>query len=360
VALLLAWSVRAAAAPACGELLQPRSLVRLGTDVGLRTYGLAWSGGQTLLLATFDGVKRYDLRTGKSTTAVSGAEVPVGIPAPSNVASDGATAVAFNDQFSAYAFRLADGVRVLGRRNHDFQILDAAVRGRFFYVLGFRTGAHEFPVPAIWRVATGAAWSTAVPLYVIRDVDAAEVLYTSLPPQGGSLAVEPDGTVDAVVAGEAGVIRIGPDGKELPRLGGSLRQLEIPDMPEVIRKYARRPDLQYEIFNRGLMADDLVLTAEGPALVVRGVAGDRVRWELWLPDGSGLRMRYRLGIDRPAPYGHLRCDAAGRALACVFGQPAVNGKGPDRDFLAVFDLPPTPSRSRCPPITNQETRGTSR
>ncbi|MCU1244181.1 MAG: hypothetical protein JWN02_91 [Acidobacteria bacterium] len=361
MAVLLAGSGRAAAASACGEVLQPRSLVRLGRDVGLRTYGVAWGDERTLLLATFDGVKRYDLRTGKSTTAVSGAEVPAGIPAPSNVAADPATAIAFNDQFGEYAFRLADGARVLGRRSHDFQILDAAVRGRFFYFLGFRTGEKASPVTAIWRVELGAPWSNAVPLYAIRDVDAAEVLYTSLPPQGGSLAVEPDGTVDAVIAGEAGVIRIGPDGKELARLGASLRQLEIAGMPEVIRKYARRPDLQYsEVFNRGPIADDLVLTPEGPALIVRSVAADRVRWELWLPDGQGVRMRYRLGVDRPGPFGHMRCEARGKRLACVFGLPGAKRTDPDQDRLALFELPSLPAHSRCSATENLAVKGSNR
>lgn len=336
----------------CGAVLEPRSVVRLGRDVGLRTYGLTWSDERTLLLATFDGIKRYDLRAGKSQTIVSGADVPAGIPAPSNVASDGATAIAFNDQFAEVAFRLRDDARVLGRRSHDLQVLDAAVRGRFFYLLAFRTGKKELPVTALWRVEIGAPWTAAVPLYAIRDVDAGEVLYASLPPQGGSLAVEADGTVDAILAGEAGIIRIRPDGAELPRLGASLHQLEIPRMPEIIRKYAQRPDLQYgEIFNRAPMADDLVLLPEGPALVVRSVLGERVRWELWIPDGRGLRMRRRLGVDRAAPYGHMRCEAHRRLLACVFGRPAAKLSDPDDDFLALFDLPPVPVGTRCDPET---------
>jgi hypothetical protein len=152
-----------------------------------------------------------------------------------------------------------------------------------------------------------------------------------------------------ITAAEAGVHRFAPDGTALPTLGSALTELVPPRLNEIRRLFGADVEGRYhEVLNRQPIADDLIETSAGLAIVVRRAAGGKLWWELWFPDASGgARRRIRLELEEKRTIGgHLRCAGRGRRLACLFGR-MTELFNPDRASIVLFDLDRVNRRGRC-------------
>jgi hypothetical protein len=157
-----------------------------------------------------------------------------------------------------------------------------------------------------------------------------------------------DGTISMITPVEPGVIRNRLDGTPLPPLGSYLRELVIPALPEMVSRYSVDFAGRYrEVLNKQLLADDLIETSDGLAIVVRRWAAGRVGWELLFPDARGARRRVRLDVeDVRAAGGHMRCDARGTKVACIYGRFVAADK-PNRPHVVLFDLTRTKRGPEC-------------
>jgi len=330
-----------------GDTLAPVSVRKLDTSAS----GVAWIDSGRLAIAGRSGVRVLSLRDGSWAELISTTPIPNGLPDPLSVVSDGRSVVASNGfARSEFGCRVEDGERIFARSSPWFMVIDVAVRQSNLYVLGWPVDAHGANNAggiAVWRGPLSPHFENFEPLHRIESGPKSVAIFNdSLPFYGGAIAIEPDGTVDVITAAEAGVFQYSSDGAFRRRLGAGLGELIISRMHDVNFKFSADALGRYrEIINRQPIADDLVVTPDGPAIVVRIATSDWITWELWYPNATRLAQRIQLAIRRRGPFGHLACDARGSDLACVYQAPESAQQAIAQDqrnvpsFLVQFKLP---------------------
>lgn len=341
------WYFATAWASAEDVRLKPQ-VVRLGQECCTSALDVAWLNNESVLIASDQGVKAYSLMRSTFRTVITGTQIPEGLPHPDRVQADGETAVATDFASSQFACRARDGKRLFARSSPAFYVIDIAVWRDRLYVLGWptdRNGVNNPSGTAVWTGAVVGQWDQLSPLHVVRSgPEAVAICNDSVSPYGGGLALENDGTVDVITAAEAGVFRYAPTGRLIQVLGQGLGELVIKRMHDVNFTFGRDFRKRYsEILNVQPIADDLVATADGPAILVRLAKGNSIHWELWYPDAERLRARLGLGLELSNPYAHLACAARGRRLACVYSEAVSEAKTSSPSarvpYLALFELP---------------------
>jgi hypothetical protein len=334
--LLLLLAAGTAAASPC-ETLEPLFVRPLPLPTFRRLGGVAWRDDRRLLIGAESGVNEYDLEGGGVKRVVSASAIPYGLPAVTNLASDGQRLFAFNLDYSDLAFDLASSRILQARRHAALQIMDVAVRGDTLAVLG-RPIMLKADFGALWVGRIGAPWEEFRGFRPLQG-EAVTIYKGAIAPYGGAVVIQKNGTVAMVTPAEAGVRRFAADGTQFPTLGAELTQLVVPRLPEAIRKYNIDERGRYEqIFNRQPTIDDLLDTSDDLAVVVRRIADGRVTWDLWFPDAKTTRRIVHLGLsDTAEGGGHLHCDTRGPRIACLFGKTTGFGK-PDVPHIALFDL----------------------
>jgi hypothetical protein len=333
---------------ACVETVLPRVHRELPAAKGFAfATDLAWLPNGRLLIGARDGVFDYSLADGAARRIVSGASVPAGLPMVDRIETDGATIVASSLDYSDIVFDLAKRKVVRGRRAPEMLIFDTAVRGKTQVVLAVPVLLRGVDIGSVWVGEAGQPWKTFRLLHA-ADARLTEAVRRTPPPYGGGMVLSADRTIAMITPVEPGVLRYRLDGAPLPSLGTELRELVIPALTEMVSRYNVDLAGRYrEVLNKQPLADDLIETADGLAIVVRRWAADRVWWELWFPDAHGTRRRVRLGVeDVRAAGGHMRCDARGAQVACIYGRFVAADK-PNRPHVAVFDLTRTKRGPEC-------------
>jgi hypothetical protein len=276
--------------------------------------------------------------------------VPLGLPDPLGVHSDGESVIASNGFiYSQYAKRLSNGSRLFARTNPAFMVIDAAIWQDRLYVLGWpvkRRRAASDGV-AVWRGSISQPLEQLKVLHRIRSgTQSVAIFDDSLPVLGGALTIEGNGTVDVITAAEAGVFQYDSKGNLIRALGRNLQELVLTRMHDVNFKYNTNVLARYrEVLNKQPTIDCLVSTDDGPAIVVRVAREKNIDWELWYPNGTPRVTRFKLGISRKGPLGHISCDARGQDLACVYQGAFSDKEGEEQDparlvsYLARFRLP---------------------
>lgn len=346
VAAVIAVAAVPAAAGGCVETLHAVSVHELPAAVGPR--GLAWLRDGVVAIGADSGIYEYGLADRSLEPLVARRAVPDGLPHVWDVATDGRSLVAFNLDYSELAYDLAGARIVTARRFPAMQILDMAVRGDTMVVLGYPAVLEREKNGALWSGKLGAKWESFRLLHKVDDDDTAK-LRSCFPPFGGAVTIQRDGTVAMITAAEPGVRRFRTDGTPLPTLGGGLVDLVPANIAAVRTSYFGDLTSRYvDVLNRQPMADDLIETPAGLAIVVRRAAEGSVSWELWFPgEGGGLRRRIQLAAsDKRAVGGHLRCHARGPQLACLFGK-ATGPDSADKPYLMLFDLNRVVRTGKC-------------
>ena len=335
------------AAGGCVETLHPVSVHELPPEAALAR-SVTWLRDGVLAIAADSGIHEYAVADRSLKLLVGPRTVPDGLPHAWEVATDGRTLVAFNLDYSELAFDLAGGRIVHARRFPAMQILDVAVRGDTMVVLGYPLILDREKNGALWSGKIGASWESFRLLHKVDDQDA-DKLRSCFPPFGGAVIIQRDGTIAMITAAEPGVRRFRPDGTPLSTLGQGLADLVPANVAAVRKSYFGDLTGRYlEVLNRQPMADDLVETPAGLAIVVRRAGEGKVWWELWFPgDGGGLRRSIQLAAsDERTIGGHLRCEARGSQLACMFGKDT----GPDtadKPYLMLFDFNRIARKGKC-------------
>ena len=349
-ALVTAAVVLATAAAIAGpcETLTPTALEELPQSTLVRAHSVAWLNDRAVAVGSDNGIYQYALSDGSVKELVAPRTIPHGMTQVEDIATDGRLLVGFNDDYSDLALDLGSSRIVAARRNAALQVIDMAVRGQSLVVLGFPAASKRESNGALWSGRVGAGWESFRLLHKVSE-EATESLRSCLPPFGGAVVIQSDGTIAMITAAEPGVVRYGADGKRLPTLGGGLTELVPSDMAD-IRKYFFGDVLgrYQQVLNQQPIADDLVETPNGLAVVVRNAAAGAVWWELWFPgEGGGTRRRIRLALDdKRVVGGHLRCNGRGTRLACLFGKAGELYK-PDKPYLALFDLTRVTRNGSC-------------
>jgi len=311
------------AAPVFGQTIAPSSVRKLDGLAG----GVAWLDSGRLIVATQSGVRLLSLRDGTWSDLIPAKPIPNGLVDPLSVTTDGRSVVASNGfERSQFACRADNGKRLFARSSSSFMVIDLAVSGNNLYVLGWPVDAHGANNPdgvAVWRGGLSPLYEKFQQLHRIQSGPGSVLIFNdSLPIYGGAVATEPDGTLDVITAAESGVFQYSADGTLRRRLGAGLGELVVRRMHDINFTYSVDPIARYrEVVNRQPMVDDLVITPDGPAIVVRMARNDSIEWELWYPNANRLDRRVKLGISRRGPFGHLSCDARERDLACVYQSP---------------------------------------
>lgn len=333
---------------ACEETLRP-ALVRELTAPALKYAGsVAWLDDEAVAIGAAGGVFEYTLADGALRNLVPSRPIPHGLGNVEDVASDGRTLVAFNDDYSDLAYDLTSAKLVSAQRGPAFEVIDLAVRDDTLVLLGFPAVAKLEEGGALWIAKLGAKRDAFRLLHQVDD-EAVENLRSCLPPFGGATLVQEDGTIAMITAAEPGVRRFRPDGTPLPTLGAGLHELVVPRIHEV-RQYAADIMRRYRVLNAQPIGVDLIETSHGLAIVVRRVSKATVWWELWFPGpGGGTRRRIRLAAqDERVIGGHMRCDARGSRVACMFGKAVQpSGFGGERPHLLLFDLGDVTRKGAC-------------
>ena len=288
---------------------------------------VAWLDAGRLIVAGTSGVRVLSLRDGTWSQLISTAPVPDGLTDPLSISTDGRSVVASNGfERSQFACRVDNGNRLFARVDPHFMIVDLAVAGTKIYVLGWPAdpmGPNNPDGIAVWRGGLSPLFEKFQPFHRIQSgPEAVRIFNDSLPVFGGAMAVEPDGTFDVITTAEPGVFQYSPDGTLRRRLGAQLGELVMRRMHDINFTYGTDPTARYrEVMNRQPTVDDLVVTPDGPAIVVRIANKDVIEWELWYPNATRIDRRVKLGISRRGPFGHLACDTHDRDLACVYQVP---------------------------------------
>ena len=225
-----------------------------------------------------------------------------------------------------------------------------AVRDDTLVVLGYPAMLKRDRNGALWSGKVGAKWETFRLLHRVSD-EATDSLRSCFPPYGGAVVIQRDGTIAMITAAEPGVQRFRSDGTKLQPLGKGLSELVPANMSDIREHFFADVNGRYsEVLNQQPIADDLVETSAGLAIVVRSVTAGSVSWELWFPGpGGGNRRRLRLAVDdRRTVGGHLRCHGRGRKLACLFGK-QIDANSADKPHLMVFDLDRVTRKGKCGP-----------
>lgn len=330
--------------------LAPLSVRKLSSAAS----SVAWLDPQHVVVAGPSGVRALSLADLSSVEMISVQPVPEGLPDPLSVTTDGKSVVASNGFLrTQFAYDVANRKRIFARASQSFVVIDLAVCRGKVYVLGWRVGPASANNPegiAVWQGALTPRFETLQPLHRIQSGPASVAIFNdSIPIYGGALAAEPDGTLDVITAAEAGVFQYTPDGALRRRIGEGLGELVMRRMHDVNFTYGGEPLARYQqVVNRQPTIDDLVVTPDGPAIVVRTVKGELVEWELWYPNEHRTSQRVKLGISRRGPFGHLSCDARKRDLVCVYQAPASSQQAAALNqsnlatMLVQFELPHMP------------------
>lgn len=309
--------------------LVPRSATPVPPALGRYAADVAWENAEHVLIAADKGVYRYSLRTRVAEKIIPDTPLPDGLPVPESVSSDGASVTTTSRvTVGGYAMRLADRKRLSAIRVPMLP-LDTSVRGQRQCLLALPLSAKSHEV--VWCGPAEKSWLTYKPVHRLTAGAAAFPHAYSFSP-AGAVALGEDGSVTVVTTVEPGVFRYAADGTLIETLGKSFDHFVVPITREVRQRFAVDVDARYHLLlNRQPVLEDLILTPGGPALLVRIAEKERIRWELWWPrpEGKPAVPPTRLGIERIGPFGHLRCDARGRSLACV-------GSNPDRKKAADF------------------------
>ena len=337
-ALLLGLVVAATA-----NTLVPRVAIPLPPAIGRYAGDVAWENAGALLIVSDKGVQRYSLGKRAIERLVPTTPLPDGLPDPEAVSSDGASLVTIS-HFSAggHIMRLSDRKR-LGAMRVLLLPLGVAVRGQRTCLLGFRMNAETDE--AVWCGPVDKSWLNYKPVHRLTTGKAAFRHSYSFA-SAGAVALAGDGSLFVVTSVEPGVFHYAPDGTLIETLGRSFDELVRPATRELRSRFAGDVHGRYRLLlNTQPTIEDLVLTPRGPAIVVRIAEKERVRWELWWPRADGRTVApTRLGNDRIGPFGHLRCDARGTALACVGSRPDRKQAADYRTsefvpYLWIFELP---------------------
>jgi hypothetical protein len=336
VAAALAAVACDAAAALCTETLAPALQRKLPRDRYPAAHSVAWLDDDNVIIGSRGGIVQYSISKDVAKTLVMNLDVPNGLPAAERLRTDGKTLVAFGTDRSDIAYDLAKQKIVHARRTAAMLVSDMAVRGDEVVVLGFPM-KHQGDVGPLWIGKVGAPWDD-LKLLRAADPKSVDVLQFAMAPYGGAVLFLSDNTIAAISPAEAGVMRYKPDGTPLPKLGTDLVELLMPKMPDVILRYGQDVMGRYtEIVNKQPLADDLVNTPQGIAIVVRRWDAGKVWWEAWFPNAKSLARRIRLGVeDKRVAGGVLRCDNRGARLACLFGAQTEFNK-PDQPYLLVFN-----------------------
>jgi hypothetical protein len=335
-------------AAAFAQTIAPVSVMKLDDA----TSGVAWLSAERIVTAGQSGVRALSLRDGQWSELIAPTPVPGGLPDPLSVATDGRAIVASNGfERTQFACRADNKQRLFARLSPSFMVIDVAVSGGKLFVLGWpvdASGASNNPDGvAVWRGGLSPLFEKFQPLHRIQaGTESISIFDDSLPIYGGAMAIEPDGTLDVITAAERGIYQYASNGTFRKRLGAALGELVVHRMHDINFTYASDPIARYrEVVNRQPTVDDLVVTPDGPAIVVRLARNDRIEWELWYPNADRLDRRVKLGISRRGPFGHLNCDARDSDLICVYQLPDTPQAAVALDqrtvpsYLARFKLP---------------------
>jgi hypothetical protein len=280
------------------------------------------------LIASEKGISSITASGGAPKEVISPYSLPDGLPDPQAVASDGKSVVATSwASHGSFSRRIADGKRLIAQGGLRLTVMDVAVRGGRSCVLAFAPPPSDADKStALWCGSLSDSWGEVLPLHHLHSEHARELFLAAPGPYAGAVVMEPDGAIDVITGAEPGLYRYGADGKLKEILGQSVDDLVVESMKEIMVKFAMDLENRYRLLlNAQPIIDDLVVTPNGPAILVRLAAGDKIHWELWYPLRSGgVGDRIRLGIERIGPYGHLRCDGRGADLACIGSQPPRN------------------------------------
>lgn len=310
---------------------------------------LCWEGPAHLLLADARGVERLDLRSGNRSVVVPAAPLPDGAYQPFGVdCRDGMVLVFSLSQQYLAAWELpAAKLSFALRKPPGFMIKDIALWGSGrMALLGYprdKSGRMADPDGvAVWAGPLTPTWKDLWPVHALRGGPAAAAAFEfSLWPLGGHLAVEADGTLDVVSPVEPGIYRYDRQGRLRGVLGADLDRLVGRDLRRAFEAFGDDSRARYrEFVNRQPWIDALVATADGPALVVRRVAGDTVRWEVWWPGKRGVSRRVSLPLSARDLTAQLHCSARGETLACC-GRCSTEAGGSDVLQVVVVSLPAT-------------------
>ena len=336
-----------AASLVADETIAPASTRKLAGSA----YSVAWLDDTHLLIAGSEGVRKLALRDGTWTEVIGITPIPKGLPEPLSVITDGKTVIASNGYArSQYACAVGTGKCLFARTVPSPMVIDLAVSGDTLYVLGWpvnRYGANNAAGIAVWRGKVNPHFENFAPLHRIQSgAESVSIFNDSLPGLGGALAIEPDGTLDVITSAEPGIFQYSPDGTLKRSFGTHLGELVMRRMHDINFRYGRDVAARYrDVIDRQPTIDDLVVTPDGPAIVVRIARNDSVEWELWYPNQERVGRKIKLGISRRGPFGHIACDARGGDLACVYAAPASaqdaleTNQGKLPTYLVQFKLP---------------------
>lgn len=331
----------AVAAPA----LAPIAVHPLTPECGQGLVAVTWVSRDSVIVGGLDGVHRYSLTDKHCRTLVDGGTD--GIERVMNVVSSGPLFYAFAFPTPQYAGDVNDGHALYQNKiSGGFIFSDIALYGHTRYLLGhYSTDTSQtLPFPIVWRTSIPAHPKEHIkpePVHFVQTAKALDAIRKSSPPHTGSLAVDGQGTLYVFTAVEPGVFRYRADGTALPPLATDLQELVIPRLADLFNLYRVDETARYrDLINKQPTVDDLVVTPDGPALVVRTVANEHVTWALWYPAEHGVRARVPLGMTRQGPFGHTRCDVREAVLVCVLGTPK-NPASPELGpaSLYLFHLP---------------------
>jgi hypothetical protein len=336
ISVFASFSTLAAAAAVECDALKPLSVRALAPEKYPAAHTLAFLDAGHVAIGSRSGIHSLDLATFKLEPLVSAAQAPGGLPAVQKLRSDGRTIVAFNNSRGDAAYSVADRRLLYSRESFKLLVSDIDVDGSTVVVLGYPLTLKGKGTAALWIGKLGSEWDEYKAVHPL-DPAAAAIMRYAFAPHGGAVLID-EGIVYMVNPAEAGVARHRLDGTALATLAPSLTSLTVPNLPDTIMKYGADPEARYrEIVNKQSVADDLVRLPDGVAIVVRKWTAGKVGFELWYPNESGIVRRTRLEVeDTRVAGGHLRCDARGPTLACMFGK-ATDLQHPDVPSVVVFD-----------------------
>lgn len=347
---LFTWPL-CAAGPQSGYSVLPKLRPRIRApieEVGFLN-GIAFGLNETVLLGGAPGLLSVPLSGGRPSAVIPPGMPPAGTMEVERVRSVVGVASCFSLRRQQFIVRLADGKRLLSRAAPDFGVMDMTVAGETLWVLGTpvnKTGADNPEGIALWGGPLTGDFEALRPTHRLSGGENSRkgFLYSSSP-YAGAVAGLPDGSVWVVVASEPGLYHYDKNRRLLEILGQGLGELVISRLDDLNWRFATDPVGRYtRILNVQPTIDDLVVTPEGPAIVVREVSDNSVRWSLWYPEVDRLKAVVPLDLERHGPLGNLSCAVRGRVLACLLGTPLSRKATPPEVFrqkyeVVVFDLP---------------------
>jgi len=319
---------------ACVETLAPYKTAQLSWAEYPRLQDVAWVDSERVALATWHGPTVYWIEQGRSSWLV-----PLDtVENVMRVSSDGRTIVAANAMYSFIAADAESGKVVAQTNTLPVRVTDLAYRNGHLTILGTTNGKN---VPA----AMLYAGQITEPIEKFRaigplDADQALVARLALVTQGGSVALGADGAAETIVPWRAGIQHVTAAGVLQQQDATPLSALVVANIDDLMKRYASDFPARYtNILNKQPIADDILITDQGTAVVVRHVDSDRTHWTLWFVDAHGVRRKVDLAAEQAYPYGgHLRCDARGGQIACVFLTLTKVGEPPAFNRLLLFNL----------------------